>query len=524
MKSLPKARAYALLVILSSLFWQFCLADQSEFQAEAIHNRRRLVVVGEQPGPGAGLDSVAGGSYQPQTRILDQQRIGLDQQELTEKLDVLAFEDALALYQEGGHSGSVATISLITPSETSIQQRSIVLGTSEAGEPVRSVVQKYIPPLSTLMDVAYPVSKGTLPCFVGGKADPITDGCLSSSEMLLVAGEEVSAFSYDALQNTRNSRTLQGMATETLFRDCDQCPLETHLKYINYYGIFTYADDMILAAFRQTATNLNTNNADFSQMSPEGRSATIQRLTLTLVVWIYSVGMMEYGLEKCQLQNPTDTGTAEWDSAVAFYIGTETNSTGLLYGLADELCPTFNTCDEAGIARVNREIMEQFTSGQTLIAKGLCAEATDVKDRIVSLMTIPLVQGTLYFSYLLRGSQDEEALGAAYAFISAILPLLDACGSDGVGIIASSVSIPPPDAAGATDFFALVKGFIEEEYECLGITCGSVGTLDGADLCVDRESDDLLDDFVPTDDDASASGMQVSVWASLTMMILSISR
>ncbi|KAL3920388.1 MAG: hypothetical protein SGILL_003291, partial [Bacillariaceae sp.] len=448
--------------------------DDAAFSS--VTSTRHLVVIGETPGPGAGVVAVADGAYQPQTDILDQQRIGFDQEELVEHLDTFLFEEAFDMYQEGGHSAAVASINLETPLPTEVQRRSIVLGTSEAGENIRAEVQEDIAALSTLMDVFYPVSKG---------------------------GPH---FSYDALENTKNARTLQGMAADdSLFKDCLNCPLETSLKFINFYGVFSYANDLILAAFQQSTTNFVAGNADFSQMSDEGRAEVIQRLTLNLVVWMYAVGKMETGIQKCLAQDPTDNGVANWDSAIAFYVGMETNSTGLLFGLSDELCPSFETCDEAGRSAVNREVLAEFAAGQGKLAKGQCEDVVGVKNRIVSLMTIPLVQGTLYYSYWLRGTQDERILGAAYGFTAAILPLLNDCDSDGVGIISISTSIPPPIDAGGVDLFPLVKGFIEAQYECLGIKCQDVGTLDGAELCSERENDDVLDDDVISDDDASSA-------------------
>jgi hypothetical protein len=112
----------------------------------------------------------------------------------------------------------------------------------------------------------------------------------------------------------------------------------------------------------------------------------------------------------------------------------------------------------------------------------------------------------------LRGTQDEKILGATYSFVAAVLPLLYACGSEGVRVVASSVSIPSTDAATAAEFFPLVKGFIEDQYECLGITCKDVGILDGAELCAEHGPDDILDDDIPTDDVASALGVQSILW------------
>jgi hypothetical protein len=286
-----------------------------------------------------------------------------------------------------------------------------------------------------------------------------------------------------------------------MFKDCETCPLETYLKYVNYYGDFAYADNIIMAAFQQTATTLNTANVDFSEMSFDGRNESIQRLTMNLVVWMTVVGMMEHSIETCRIQDPVNNGIMDWDAAVGYYIGTGTNSSSLLYHLADELCQEFGTCDSSGTAAVNQEIMDQLQSGQAHLSGGSCQEAKEIKNRIVSLMTVPIIQGALYYSFLLRGVQDDRTHAAAYSFVAAILPLLNECGSEGVAIVFSSVQIPTSDAAVATDFFPSVKGFMEEQYECLGVSCQDIGELAGADLCTGMEDDDSLmenDDEVPS--------------------------
>lgn len=248
-----------------------------------------------------------------------------------------------------------------------------------------------------------------------------------------------------------------------IYKDCETCPLPTYLKYVSYYGDFSYADHIIRASFQQSATSLKASNVDFGASSPEGRGEVIRRVSLNLVIWMAVVGMLESSVETCRKEDPTNNGIAQWDAAVGYYIGTGTSSSALLFDLADQLCFEFNTCDETGLSAVNREAMERFGSGQTQISQGLCEEAEKTKNGIVSLMTVPLIQGALKYSFALQWVEDDVVLGAAYSFVAAILPLLNDCNSDGLGVIFSSVQIPLSEAAAATDFFPLVKGFIEEQ-------------------------------------------------------------
>lgn len=67
-------------------------------------------------------------------------------------------------------------------------------------------------------------------------------------------------------------------------------------------------------------------------------------------------------------------------------------------------CENFKTCsgdedgnDLSGTAAVNKEILELFREGVQYLLDGNCDDVTAIKDKIVDLMTIPLVQGLLRY-------------------------------------------------------------------------------------------------------------------------------
>ena len=66
-------------------------------------------------------------------------------------------------------------------------------------------------------------------------------------------------------------------------------------------------------------------------------------------------------------------------------------------------CNNFGTCTGmGGISQVNHELFEAgglFPQGRDLLHEGKCSEVRAVVDQIVSLMTVPLVQGTLRYAY-----------------------------------------------------------------------------------------------------------------------------
>ena len=89
---------------------------------------------------------------------------------------------------------------------------------------------------------------------------------------------------------------------------------------------------------------------------------------------------------------------------VAFYIGSLGSAGKFFYSEANKRCKNFHTCGPeqnavSGEAKVNEDLMLKFILGQTKLSAGSCAEADEVKNSILGLMTIPFVQGTLREAY-----------------------------------------------------------------------------------------------------------------------------
>jgi len=81
-----------------------------------------------------------------------------------------------------------------------------------------------------------------------------------------------------------------------------------------------------------------------------------------------------------------------------------------------------------GGADVNEGLLALFTKGKVALQQGKCSEVPALKKRIVEMMSVPLVQGSLRYAYKvgeLQGGSKEFAEGAAFS--AAILPRIDAC-------------------------------------------------------------------------------------------------
>ena len=202
-----------------------------------------------------------------------------------------------------------------------------------------------------------------------------------------------------------------------------------------------------------------------------------------------------------------------WDEGWAFYAGSQqevgSTSTGdLAYELAEKRCSDFNTCGPAGYVEgvdgnqgsgarpslVNRNLVALYNVGLVQLNSADCAGATATKDLIVSQMTIPLIQGTIKYAYKSDpdagassddASANEKSLAEAWAFASALLPLVASCNSVSASVVFNNLHVALGVTAAVPDGYAAVKSAIESTYSCLGITCENVGGLhySGMEAC-----------------------------------------
>lgn len=217
--------------------------------------------------------------------------------------------------------------------------------------------------------------------------------------------------------------------------------------------------------------------------------------------------MMEHAIDLCELPcqktgnvlyaeaqraHCDDSPVRAWDQAVAYYAGSLEGESGLgegilFFGLADEMCARFLTCgDDAslrfGVSYVNNVAISQFMKGQINVLKRECEQARQVKDTIVDMMAVPLVQATLLMAYeqvygvnTKAAEQPKLAMqGTAYA--ATILPLVHDCSPNDAQIIFDNLLFGR-DEENQTKVpdFVKVKHAFERNYRCMGISCKDVG-------------------------------------------------
>jgi len=207
-------------------------------------------------------------------------------------------------------------------------------------------------------------------------------------------------------------------------------------------------------------------------------------------VWMYVVREFEDAIMDCKADciNCNDDPVHAWDEGVAFYAGSlegvdGSGSGAMIYNLADKRCSNYKTCADGltGTSKVNTALFKEFALGRDKLLGSKCDDARPIKDRIIELMSIPLVQGALRYAYKV-GIQDLRSDGKAYAegaaFSAAILPRVHACNAADATTIANNMNIELgwAEGQGMKDYAAVKKAF-ENNYACMGITCEDVGGL-----------------------------------------------
>lgn len=153
----------------------------------------------------------------------------------------------------------------------------------------------------------------------------------------------------------------------------------------------------------------------------------------------------------------------------------------LLFSLAEKRCKNFGTCvdddDSEYAALVNQNIMQLFEQGRDYqyVKDGVCKGLVQTKEKIVSQMVIPLIQGTLRYLYFAPNDNTEKSRSELYAFATAILPLVNYYNPTAARIIRANTNITSTSIV--SDGIPTVKSQIESVYPSLGISCAEVGGL-----------------------------------------------
>lgn len=228
-------------------------------------------------------------------------------------------------------------------------------------------------------------------------------------------------------------------------------------------------------------------DSDFA--THKGRSARAEAMkkgAAYLNIWMEVIRQMNDAVAFCKVTNFPAAAKAI-DSAVAFYAGSKTteehNEGILMYALAEVRAHQMKTAGhldnkDDGDAFVNVEIFKEFKNIQMHVSKNgtMCDAAEASKNKVVTWMQVPLIQGVLHYAYLREKEPPTEAeelermQAEGAVFAATILPWVHRCSSRSAKIIHENMQM------GAKTNFKTVKKTLEEHYStCLNIQCEHVG-------------------------------------------------
>jgi hypothetical protein len=463
--------------------------------------------------------------YGPGSKVTDHNAIDLDQAamegQLSKKNDD-GFEVAKAIYEQGAHSKSYALVELVGNNGLSkdLKKGTAVKGTGDLGGTITGKLYSNYSEGDKIIKVQYDTTDdqdsyvgcqvGALP--LAGVGLENTGGCFKKVGVLQISGKKYGYF-YEPLEDNNNGRTLQGFSTGAegkMYNNCPGCPYPDYEKFYDYYGSFTYADDIVQAAFAGTETDFKNGNADMSLYGFVGREQMIKKGTAYMHAHMYAIREFEDALDDCTIDciSCNDDPVHAWDEGVAFYTGSKEGTDGqgdgkLSYALADKRCANYKTCgssgDElSGTSKVNFDLFDLFSLGKNQIQNGNCKGARITKERISELIYIPMIQGTLRYAYKVGnqgGEEKEEAEGAIFA--AAVLPVIHAASKSAASTIYDNMKVKG-DGKYEADFKDVRDAF-RSVYEDIGVTCAQVGGL------WDKGSGGYYEDAEPCLDASTAS-------------------
>jgi len=419
--------------------------------------------------------------YVPMNPVHDIMNLALDLDAMGRAVEGKSnFDAAFKIYNEGGHSESVAKLEVRDGGlKYFLDEGTIVSGESVSGAKVTGTVMKDYLIGDREVEVMYNQDVG---CFVGGLERPDDAGCFVQEGTLTVSGQsEPLPYFYNVFAGNINLRTIAQLSknAEAEFSvngEVDKGMFPEFSKFVEYFGSPTYADDIMLAVFRGREHEFPKHTFDFGGWSDEDRAWLIERGPAYMNVAMHVLGQFEKAriacVEGCTGDDCNRESILHLDAAVALYTGSlyqSKNEGNMMYGLADQMCKIFKTCgwdvdSITGTSHVNLINFVKFKDAQTKFQQGACTDADTDLRVVAKMMFVPLWQGLLYSGY-------HKLRREGTVFAIATLPLLEHC-SEGWGNHIFRYFLPDSTD---TIHFPYMKKIMERFYSCIDLDCQSMG-------------------------------------------------
>lgn len=295
-----------------------------------------------------------------------------------------------------------------------------------------------------------------------------------------IAAKDIYMKGRNSLKGSNLHRSLQDLSTSraSVVDDSGNTLNTEFQRFSGYFGGASYADTFIMGAF--------DGASPFDAASKEQIIAVVMTTLQTSVSFMHSINEFYAAVSDCQAGN-YEKGIESWDKGVATLIGSiEGTERGgsvdgdgvLLYELAKQMCPLFGTCAGSDDALSNEVLIGDLLEGQSKLATRQCSAVLDVvKDKILPIIQIPLVQGTLNYASENDGkasTSQEASIGAGFALSRAILPQVDAAKKASARIISENMKFIQTPSYVHNGANAVFDAF-SEALDGMGIACADVG-------------------------------------------------
>lgn len=255
--------------------------------------------------------------------------------------------------------------------------------------------------------------------------------------------------------------------------------------YAEYWKSQTYGDDFVMNALN--------SKGDFANAADVMRSECAKKGIQYQVVWMYISYKMTEAVESCKVSIPD--ALVAWDQAWALHTGSLEGPYALgkgifLHSLGEINCVDFGTCVSKYTSEkrssVNNKILSYFEAGRALIRVGDCDTAAVYITMFQKKSMVPFIQGTIRGAYkgdpksgyVAQSTERNRAVGEAWAYAAALLPMVNMYNKQAASIIRDNMGIASPQRL--QNGFKVIVASLQSVYSSLGISCGEIGALKDA--------------------------------------------
>lgn len=219
-------------------------------------------------------------------------------------------------------------------------------------------------------------------------------------------------------------------------------------------------------------------------------ASLVEGLLRYVVLYVSAMDELDSAIDMCTSSGNTNSMHMLWDGGAAFLIGSmEGTEVGgyeggkLLYGLSNELCDDFGTC-EPELSISNTLLIQGLKVGSEQLIAGNCQNARQAfLGTIRPALMFPLLQGLLAYATDAEGDSEFVDLGFLESFATALVPSIQDVDPQAAQSIAAAADIedgvtsgPVPEGVGK--LFDEVKRVLPQlEVECTDIGKLKIGNI-----------------------------------------------